>query len=461
MSFGFSIGDFVLLIQIARTTFRNCQEAGDEYIEVANAVRCLHSVLKTLQAEAQRPESKIFKQHPASTAQLLETAEGCKNVLDSLGYILAKYEGLKVDSQAGAGKKFWQLFRFGSKAEELVVIRSKLDTYTSTLSIVIDTLHIQATDRVETKIDGGFAELSGQFAKMRKEILAIAIQARSEERRSSTMSTLTLSTYAGDEKIVWRDFRRELLKRGFKSQSLEKHKHVLLAYMIKLDQSGLLYQNDVMLEADNANPWWTKKMFTDTMSSLADLQLIEESPSRGGLPQAIIDGLNPMSTVDKGNEVQKTDNPGKDGSDQKSGLHLTEVEIGSTSNEELGRSEATDQESSNRDTDFTSLFSSDDDSDSTLKQSQIRAKLYSPNRNLVPPQPVKRTPEEQEAHVIRRLKRGKSHALERICDAEEIVIIEKRSPHSRSKSRPYSVPIRVQPYYGGAYRGPYYIRRIV
>lgn len=320
MSFGFSVGDFILLTQVAHKTFRNCQEAGDEYVEIANAVRCLHSVLRTLRAEVQRPESKIFKQDPASTAQLLETAEGCKNVLDSLDYILAKYEGLKVNSQAGVGKMIWQRFRFGSKVEELVVIRSKLVTYTSALSILIDTLHFQAIDRVETKIDGGFAELNGKFEKMRKEIFTIATQARSEERKRSTMSTLSLSTYAGDEKIVWRDFRRELVKKGFKSKSLEKNKYVLLAYMIKLDQSGLLDRNNVTSDADNPNPWWAEKMFGDTMNSLADLQSTEESPSSDGLPQAIINKLHPKPTVDEGDEVENTDTHGEDGSDQKSGL---------------------------------------------------------------------------------------------------------------------------------------------
>ena len=320
MSFGVSVGDFVLLTQIAHKTFRNCQEAGDEYVEIANAVRCLHSVLRTLRAEVQRPESKIFKQDPASTAQLLETAEGCKNVLDSLDYILAKYEGLKVNSQAGARKKIWQRFRFGSKVEELVVIRSKLVTYTSTLLILIDTLHVQAIDRVEIKIDGRFVELNEQFEKMRKEIFTIATLARSEERKRSTMSTLSLSTYAGDEKIVWQDFRRELIKKGFNSKSLERNKHILLAYINKLDQSGLLDGNNMTSDADNLNPRWAKKMSADTMNSLADLQLTEKSPFNDGLPQAIINKLHPKPIVDEGDDVEKTNTYGEDSSGQEFAL---------------------------------------------------------------------------------------------------------------------------------------------
>jgi hypothetical protein len=283
MSFGYSVGDFILLVQLANKTFRNCQKAGEEYAEISCEVRCLHSVLKTLRAEAQRDDSKIFKQDPASTAQLVATTEGCKNVLDNIDYILAKYEGLRTDISAGAGKKLWQRFRFGSRTEELGVVRGKLITYTSTISIIIDTMQIRVTDRVESKIDGGFAEMSLQFEKMRKEIFDIAFNARAEERMSACMSSLSLSTYAGDEKVVWQDFRRELLKKGFRSQSLERYKHVLQAYMLKLDQSGIL---DEALISDpsqpKGTPWWAKRMYMETVNSLTDLQLTGHPPSPAG-----------------------------------------------------------------------------------------------------------------------------------------------------------------------------------
>ncbi|KAH7364672.1 hypothetical protein BKA65DRAFT_143030 [Rhexocercosporidium sp. MPI-PUGE-AT-0058] len=240
MSFGFSASDFVLLVQLAHRTFRNCQKAGEEYVEIACQVRCLRSVLRTLRTEAQSPESRIFKQDPASTKQLLATAEGCNNVLGGLGFLLEKYEGLKPDGQASGGMKFWQRLRFGSKAEELGVIRGKLVTYTSMISVLIDTMQIQAVDRVETKIDAGFTEMTGQFAKMRRDIYTIASEHRAEERLGVGMSTLSLSTFAADDKVVWKDFRRQLLRRGYTSQGLALHKDLLISYMLKLDESGLL-----------------------------------------------------------------------------------------------------------------------------------------------------------------------------------------------------------------------------
>lgn len=277
MSFGISVGDFVLLVQLAHKAFRNCQQAGDEYLEIASEVRCLHSVLRLLRAEAQRPESKIFRQDPAATAQLIETADGCRNVLASLDAVLAKYDGLKLDGTAGVSKRLIHRIGFGSKIAELGVIRGKLITYTSTLSVLIDAMQLQGTERIETKVEGGFAdvklEMKTQFDLLRREIYSIASQKRAEERMGANFSTLSLSTYAGDEKNVWRDFRTELIAKGFRSDSLERHKDVLQSYMMKLDQSGILDREDNSL---GPTPWWAKHMYLETVDSIAEQGTVAE-----------------------------------------------------------------------------------------------------------------------------------------------------------------------------------------
>ncbi|KAL2065181.1 hypothetical protein VTL71DRAFT_4322 [Oculimacula yallundae] len=240
MSFGVSVGDFVLLYQITHRTFRNCQKAGEEYIEIAFEVRCLYSVLRTLREVAQTPESMIFKEHPSSTKQLLATADGCMKVLDSLNSMLGKYEGLNVDGQTNVGKKLWQSFRFGSKAEELGVIREQIIMYTSTISMLMNTMQIQTAGRLESKIDTGFADINVHLAEVRRAMFTIASEHRADKKASAAESMLSLSTAAGDEKVVWRSFRRGLLQRGYTSRSLAKHENMLITYMLELDQSGVL-----------------------------------------------------------------------------------------------------------------------------------------------------------------------------------------------------------------------------
>jgi hypothetical protein len=49
-----------------------------------------------------------------------------------------------------------------------------------------------------------------------------------------------MSTYNEDDKEVWREFRRQLISKGFKSNQLDKHSDMLQAYLLKLVQSDVL-----------------------------------------------------------------------------------------------------------------------------------------------------------------------------------------------------------------------------
>ncbi|MCJ1246844.1 hypothetical protein MMC30_004053 [Trapelia coarctata] len=245
MSFGFSISDFIQLAQFAKAIYRDCRNAGPEYVEVTREVRSLHSVLRTLEDEAQQEESIIFKQDRNITAELITTTDGCKHVLRDIDDILSSHEGLNPNGGASsAGKTLWHRYRFGSKMEDLATIRSKTIVYTSTISVLLDTMQLKATGRIESKIDDGFAKVTGliedNFGAMRKSIFQIATQARAAQRSGSVLSSTSLSTFTGNDKEVWRDFKRVLLAQGFRSRTLHEHKEVLLAYMMKLNQSGIL-----------------------------------------------------------------------------------------------------------------------------------------------------------------------------------------------------------------------------
>ncbi|KAE9381863.1 hypothetical protein N431DRAFT_551882 [Stipitochalara longipes BDJ] len=303
--FGASPGDFVLLVQLARRTLRNCQQAGDEYAEIGLELRCLHSVLRTVRKLAEQPDSAILRQDRATTAQLTRCADGCKHVLDELDDMLAKYATLDGEGQPSVGKKMWQRFRFGSNIQELGVVRGKLITYTSTISILIDTMQSEALDRVETKIDDGFGEVRGEFERMRKEILKMATQARASNKNGSSLSLLSLSTYAGDEKEIWKAFRRELIEKGFRSRSLDKYGHVLQAYMLKLDQSGLL-DNTQTQEPTSAEGtlWWTNRVFANTFVSLSRISEKVSAEERGtamgvSLPPVVVVTPGPSPTGTK------------------------------------------------------------------------------------------------------------------------------------------------------------------
>ena len=288
MSFGTSVGDIISLIQLAHQNYRNCKQAGGEYLEIAREVRNLHSVLKSLHDEAEKGDLSLIQKDRLSKSQLSSTIEGCKDILTGIEALLVKYRGLAPEATAetSKSKKLWHRMRFGAELDELGKFRWKIITYTSTLAVLLDSVHMKATDRVEKiagrvegRVESGFAEVLDRlegFEDMRKAVLYIATQARSSQQSNAMESVLSLSTYADDDKEVWRQFRSQLVSLGFRSDSLDRHKEVLKAYMLKLDQTGVL-DDAVARTSVSHQPWCGNSSFR--MTNLSLLGVIEDDPS--------------------------------------------------------------------------------------------------------------------------------------------------------------------------------------
>jgi len=110
---------------------------------------------------------------------------------------------------------------------------------------------------------------------MRREIYSIAAHSRETDRGDSKLSLLSLSTHARDNKETWQDFRRELTRKGFESESLNRHSYVFKPiYMLKLNESGLLDQGPLQcLGNSHDDPWWNRRMHIDTVHSREDVKL--------------------------------------------------------------------------------------------------------------------------------------------------------------------------------------------
>jgi hypothetical protein len=214
MSFGTSVGDIVALIQLAHRSYRNCKRAGGEYLEIAKEVRSLHSVLRSLREESEKPDSSLFEDDDAS--EFFSISDGCKGVLEGIEQLLAKYNSLAEDGVGTSQpKKIWHRMRFGAEVEDLGKFRWKIITYTSSLAVFLDSLHLKSSDRVEkatgrveNKLEAGFAEVMDRldrlegFGPMSKGVFYIATKARAAERYTSVASigsVLSLSTYADDD----------------------------------------------------------------------------------------------------------------------------------------------------------------------------------------------------------------------------------------------------------------------
>jgi hypothetical protein len=76
--------------QIAQQTYRNCRDAGSEYLEIATEVRSLHGVLKSVYKEAKRPDSSLARENSAAASNLILISDGCRGVLEDLNRLLEK-----------------------------------------------------------------------------------------------------------------------------------------------------------------------------------------------------------------------------------------------------------------------------------------------------------------------------------------------------------------------------------
>jgi len=119
MLFSVSVGDCILLLQLARAQYKNCVSAGTEYTEIAREVKSLYSILKSLRDEYSKTDSSLLRSDDKgkAKAELEEAVEGCGHILEDLQTLLAKYEGLQGgDGEAvNPARKLWHRIRFASK----------------------------------------------------------------------------------------------------------------------------------------------------------------------------------------------------------------------------------------------------------------------------------------------------------------------------------------------------------
>ena len=86
MSFGYSIGDAILLTQLAWKTFQNAHKACGEYDELTQEVLSLHVVLRRLEQAVEKPKNLLngVRSGDSDNEELQVIVNGCRRVLSIL-----------------------------------------------------------------------------------------------------------------------------------------------------------------------------------------------------------------------------------------------------------------------------------------------------------------------------------------------------------------------------------------
>ena len=231
MSFGCSISDVVGLGQLALKVVQSSRKACGEYDELTREVTALHAVLQRLGAEISRPQSPINRPGDSSGKELQVIAKDCRKVLRVLDIILDKFNALGEEQRRG--RKLWQKIRFGNgEMNDLADLRSQVLFYTSAITFYLNIVNVGTLGRVEEQM----SVTGGVLKEIQAAVNKITIQSVSESAHEGSI----LTTYSDDDKAVWKEFRRELIREGFSSSDLQRHKRIIQAYVKELSSRGLL-----------------------------------------------------------------------------------------------------------------------------------------------------------------------------------------------------------------------------
>lgn len=252
MSFGYSVGDALLLTQLAWKIVQNSRKACGEHDELTREVLSLHIVLQRLEHEYSKPDSPLNRSNDTYNEELREIARGCERVLRVLDTILKKYNRLSEEDRSW--RKLLQKITFGNgQVADIQALRSKIVTYTSAMSLLLDVVSLGSVGRIEQQINNA----GGELQEIKVAVHGIAAHLTSNGNDSGSVIT----SYTNDDKAVWKEFQRELRRKGVASSNLKRNKSLIVAYIKELGDRGLFDDNhsgDVKsveeLEAGNAYP---------------------------------------------------------------------------------------------------------------------------------------------------------------------------------------------------------------
>jgi hypothetical protein len=257
MSFGYSIGDGIALVQLAWNTVQGARKACGEYDELTVEASNLHKVLQRLQRELAHPESLVNHADDDRRQELEELCVGAERILKVMSSVLTKYNALEDNKKSG--KKLWQKIKFGNgETQDLADIRQKLLVHTSAILMSLNLCSLGSQGMVENRLNRLKGSLDGIERKV--DWVVAGMIAQTEE---GTVWT----SYADDDKTFWRGLRRELVQEGYSSSTLQKYKGLIKAYVEELGKLGVFDET-----ASDTENFADLPLETSTSKSMPGLQ---------------------------------------------------------------------------------------------------------------------------------------------------------------------------------------------
>lgn len=278
MSFGFSIGDFIKIYELAKDITTACRDGPREFREVRAEIKALQTTLKRLCDDAAAEDSLLNKKGTARKQELLDIVANCGEVLWSVQEFIDKHSALEACEkryvqeaptdhskppeepasvwpiyefeQTNSSKKrkratpirrIWHARKVGSK--DLTIVTGRLTFYVSCIAAFLQSLEGSTIVRIERKVDLIYQKLVQQDVDATASGFGgSATSARSGDTGSSASSNVSVaesvrSKLKTNEDDVWRDLKQALTENGIAIGDLATYKQDIIAYMKnKLDE---------------------------------------------------------------------------------------------------------------------------------------------------------------------------------------------------------------------------------
>ncbi|KAL8861026.1 MAG: hypothetical protein Q9178_002539 [Gyalolechia marmorata] len=259
MSFGFSVGDFLVVGTLAWEVYKNvykaARDAPESFQKVHQDVLSLHAVLK------ESGETMFSSPMSLQRQQRLQTiAKCCTSVLDDLQNLVTKYEAMGT-----RGKWTWERFRWGS--EDIVEFRLRITSSVTMLNAFMSTSQAVTQQKLE---------------KYLREV-------QPGKRPGSIVSIQTVDSLSRGDRAAWRIIRKDLESIGITAEAYDMNRDFIRFWLTRaLTTPGL---EEHAIPGNQKNEISVLKLSTSSRDppSVSNGLRMDDPNTKGGAPtQSVI-----------------------------------------------------------------------------------------------------------------------------------------------------------------------------
>lgn len=241
MSFGFSVGDFLVVTQLVFRVIQNSKKACGKYNALTREVASLHVVLRRVEAERSKPDSVINQESSIYGQDLQNIVQDIHEIVKVLDTMLTKYNSLSEEKKRVT--KLWQKIKFGNgEVQDLRDIMQQLSSLKSGILLIFNLALLGSQGRMEERMIN-----HGTITSEIRETVNLFVASKAIGQKDGTV----LTSRTNDDSRVWKELRRELIAEGFTSDVISDNKQLIKAYIAELGDRGALDEPDSERDDDH------------------------------------------------------------------------------------------------------------------------------------------------------------------------------------------------------------------